>query len=60
MRRFLLPAVLTALSLYYATLAVTALLNIAPVRETLAWHLPYLSNVYFALHGAFHGPVAHL
>ena len=60
LRHFYYRRFLRLCPLYYATLAVTALLNIAPVRETLAWHLPYLSNVYFALRGAFHGPVAHL
>ena len=60
LRRFYYRRFLRLCPLYYATLAVTALLNIAPVRETLAWHLSYLSNVYFALRGAFHGPVAHL
>ena len=60
LRQFYCRRFLRLCPLYYATLAVTALLNIAPVRETLMWHIPYLSNVYFALRGAFHGPVAHL
>jgi peptidoglycan/LPS O-acetylase OafA/YrhL len=32
--------------LYYATVAVSALVNIRPVRQTLWWHLIYLSNLY--------------
>ena len=60
LRQFYCRRFLRLCPLYYATLTVTALLNIAPVRETLAWHIPYLSNVYFALRGAFDAPVAHL
>jgi peptidoglycan/LPS O-acetylase OafA/YrhL len=35
--------------LYYLTLAVTALVNIRPVRQTLWWHITYLSNFYLVL-----------
>jgi len=45
---------------YYAVLAVAAAIGIAPVRETLLWHLGYLSNTYFVRHGGWDGPVSHL
>lgn len=32
--------------LYYTTLALAALVNVRPVRETLWWHVAYLSNLY--------------
>jgi peptidoglycan/LPS O-acetylase OafA/YrhL len=45
---------------YYAVLGVTAAAGIPPVRETLLWHLTYLSNFYFVRHGGWDGPVSHL
>ena len=36
------------------------MINIGPVRDTLAWHVTYLSNFYFYLRGDWHGSVSHL
>lgn len=46
--------------LFYFALAAAALFNIGPVRDTFAWHVSYLSNVYFYLRGDWHGSVSHL
>jgi peptidoglycan/LPS O-acetylase OafA/YrhL len=37
-----------------------ALIAIPSVRETIVWHISYLSNVYFAIQGRFHGSIGHL
>jgi peptidoglycan/LPS O-acetylase OafA/YrhL len=44
---------------YYVTLAVTALVNIRPVRQTFFWHLAYLSNFYIAWRNLPASPVSH-
>ena len=36
---------------YYGVLALALLLGLPQVRETLAWHLAYLSNFFAATHG---------
>lgn len=59
LRQFYIRRLLRLFPLYYATLALAALVNIPPVRETIAWHIPYLSNVYFAIQGDFYGSVSH-
>ena len=45
---------------YYAVLLITLLIGIPEVREGLAWHLTYLSNVRAARLGIWEGPVSHL
>jgi peptidoglycan/LPS O-acetylase OafA/YrhL len=45
---------------YYAVLGVTAAIGIPPVRETILWHVSYLSNFYFVRHGDWNGAVSHL
>ena len=60
LRQFYIRRFLRIFPLYYVTLAFAALIAIPPVRETIAWHASYLSNVYFALQGRFHGSVGHL
>ncbi len=59
-RQFFIRRVLRIFPIYYLTLAVTAIIGIAPVRETLGWHLLYASNIYFALRGDWNGPISHL
>src|ERR1700722_8826765 len=49
LRVFYCRRVLRIVPLYYVTLAVTALVNIRPVRQTLWWHVAYLSNFYHVL-----------
>lgn len=46
--------------IYYLTLLVACLLSIPPVRETLLWHVFYLTNVYFVWHGGWNGSIAPL
>jgi peptidoglycan/LPS O-acetylase OafA/YrhL len=58
-RQFYICRFLRLFPLYYATLTLTALVNIPPVRETIGWHIPYLSNIYFAIRGDWHGSVSH-
>jgi peptidoglycan/LPS O-acetylase OafA/YrhL len=45
--------------IYYATLFLTALVNIRPVRQTFFWHLAYLSNLYAAVRLPVDSPVTH-
>jgi peptidoglycan/LPS O-acetylase OafA/YrhL len=52
LRVFYCRRVLRIVPLYYATLAITALVNIRPVRQTLWWHVAYLSNFYQVLQHA--------
>jgi peptidoglycan/LPS O-acetylase OafA/YrhL len=52
LRVFYCRRVLRIVPLYYVTLAVTALVNIRPVRQTLWWHVAYLSNFYQVLRNA--------
>lgn len=51
--RFYIRRFLRIFPAFYAALALTALLDLPPVRQTLGWHAAYLSNVYFAIHGRF-------
>jgi peptidoglycan/LPS O-acetylase OafA/YrhL len=46
LRVFYCRRVLRIMPLYYTVLVVTALVNIRPVRQTLWWHITYLSNFY--------------
>jgi peptidoglycan/LPS O-acetylase OafA/YrhL len=59
-RQFYIRRFLRIFPLYYVTLALAAFIAVPPVRETIVWHVSYLSNVYFALQGRFHGSVGHL
>jgi peptidoglycan/LPS O-acetylase OafA/YrhL len=52
LRVFYCRRVLRIVPLYYATLAITALVNIRPVRQTLWWHVAYLTNFYQVLRNA--------
>lgn len=44
---------------FYATLLVTAALDIRPVRETFLWNATYLTNLYLAIRGDTYGPITH-
>ena len=59
MRQFYVRRFLRIFPLFYAVLFAAALLNIRPVRETLLWHVSYLSNLQMALAGGWSGPVSH-
>ena len=60
LKTFYLRRALRIFPVFYFALAAAAAINIGPVRETFAWHLTYLSNVYFYLRGDWHGSVSHL
>ena len=45
--------------LFYCVLLVAFIRDIHPVRETILWHVPYLSNFYFVWNQSFDGPVSH-
>ncbi len=60
LRQFYLRRFLRIFPLFYATLGVAFVLAIPPVRETLAWHTLYLSNIYMAESGTWPRAVAHL
>jgi acyltransferase-like protein len=45
--------------LYYFALSFAAMLNLGDVRDTLIWHLAYLSNYLFAMQGYFGLVTAH-
>lgn len=57
---FLCRRALRLMPALFLCLAVAYLLNIQAVRETIWWHLAYLSNFYFVGKGAWDGPVSHL
>jgi peptidoglycan/LPS O-acetylase OafA/YrhL len=58
-RQFYTRRVLRIFPLFYMTLALLVLLNIRPVRQTLVWHVCYLSNVYFFRQGVWVGQISH-
>jgi peptidoglycan/LPS O-acetylase OafA/YrhL len=58
-RLFYIRRCLRIFPVYYLTLFIVAGIGIGAARPTLPWHLAYLSNVYFALHG-WNGAISHL
>jgi peptidoglycan/LPS O-acetylase OafA/YrhL len=58
-RLFYIRRCLRIFPIYYLTLFIVAGIGIGAARSTLPWHLAYLSNVYFALHG-WNGAISHL
>jgi peptidoglycan/LPS O-acetylase OafA/YrhL len=58
--RFYIRRSLRIFPLFYAVLALAAIVNIGPVRATIGWHVTYLTNVYLFDRGAWHGSVSHL
>jgi len=57
---FYLRRSLRIFPIYYLTLLLVWLADIGSIRETIAWHATYTSNVYFQFKGAPEGPLAHL
>lgn len=60
LKQFYVRRSLRIFPLFYFVIFLAALLNIQPVRATILWHLAYASNFYFALRGAWNGPISHL
>lgn len=60
LRQFYIRRFLRIFPLFYITLALAAVINIPPVRETIYWHILYLSNFYVAYLGSWPGSVSHL
>ena len=56
LRQFYVRRVLRIFPLYYFVLCAAAALNLADVRETIFWHLAYISNYLFATQH-YWGPV---
>lgn len=59
LRQFFIRRGLRIFPIFYGTLAVGVLLKISPVRESLPWHLFYLSNFYVAGQGRWIDRVCH-
>jgi peptidoglycan/LPS O-acetylase OafA/YrhL len=59
-QRFYVRRFLRIFPLFYATLAILCLAGVSEVRDSLPWHLTYLSNIYFARLGWFPNHIAHL
>src|SRR5262245_24629688 len=59
-RQFYIRRFLRIFALYYTILALTVLIAIPEVKEAIAWHVLYLSNIYFALQGRYYGSTGHL
>lgn len=59
LRSFYARRALRIFPLFYGVILIAALLNIEPVRETLIWHLTYMSNIYFLSIQSWNGPISH-
>jgi peptidoglycan/LPS O-acetylase OafA/YrhL len=60
LKQFYIRRFLRIFPVYYAILIVGYLLGLSVIRETMAWHVTYTSNVYFAIRGAWQGAISHL
>lgn len=60
LRSFYIRRGLRIFPVFYLVLALAWALNIGPVRATIAWHIPYLTNIYLFDRGSWHGSVSHL
>lgn len=60
LRRFYIRRSLRIFPLFYLVLALAAAINIGPVRDTIAWHVSYLTNIYLFNRGSWHGSISHL
>ena len=60
LRSFYIRRGLRIFPLFYLVLALAALINIGPVRQTIGWHVSYLTNFYLFERGGWHGSISHL
>lgn len=60
LRVFYARRALRIFPLFYLVLALAALVNIGPVRQTIGWHVTYLTNAYLFDRGSWHGSISHL
>ena len=58
LRSFYARRFLRIFPLYDLVLLILFAVNLPPVRQTIFWHLTYLSNFYFLHHGGWHGPIS--
>ena len=58
--RFYARRLLRIAPAYYGLLAIMWLAAYPEVRDSLPWHLAYLSNIYFAILGTWRGATSHL
>lgn len=56
---FIIRRVLRIFPLYYVVLLAAAAWGLWPVRESLMWHLCYLTNFYFFKYGEYRGLLTH-
>lgn len=60
LRSFYIRRSLRIFPVYYLVLLLGWVMAIGPVRVTIGWHVPYLTNVYLFDRGAWHGSISHL
>ncbi len=59
LKQFYIRRSLRIFPLFYLVVFVAFLLNMPDMRESVLWHLSYLSNIYFAKIGEFKGTASH-
>ena len=60
LKQFYVRRFLRIFPVYYTILIIGWLLNNHVIRETMLWHVSYLSNVYLAIRGDWQGSISHL
>ncbi|TDB64437.1 acyltransferase family protein [Arundinibacter roseus] len=59
LRKFYFRRTVRIFPIYYLTIAVLFVMNVPPVRETLAWCLLYATNIYIAINQHWLGVIDH-
>lgn len=59
LKSFYIRRCIRLVPVFYLVLTIACVANVSPVRESVLWHLAYLSNVYIINVGAWSGPVSH-
>ena len=63
LRVFYMRRILRIFPVYYGVLAFALVFGVGDIESTWSWHVPYLSNIYYATHGhgnAVSDPFLHL